>query len=700
MKVFVANSKIAAVTDENGVAKLVGIPDGKQIIIISVSSHKRIEREVVFPIIQLAPEIIQLTSLGIELEEVRVQATRANKTMDNLPTRTEVLTSEIDEAALMEPCKIAHLITHSTGIQVQTTSATSGGAVARIQGLNGRYTQILKDGFPLYGGISGNLDIMQIPPLDLKQVEYVKGSASTLYGGGAIGGIVNLVSKTPRKPEILLHESLSSIGVRDFNAFFSKNFGKFGVTTLASLHMHKPYDVDKDGYSDMPDVLKIQFSPKLYFYPSDKSEIYFGITVADDKRMGGDMDLIKNQNADSVHFYYDSQISKRITSQFLAQHTFKKDHTLKLKNSVSSFDRFIQIRINPNGDFTTFSGNESSTFSELNYNLNKPKHNLNLGLNVYSETFTEEEKDTTALRNQEVITYGAYLNYLWDINKVIALETGFRADQASAKSKISSNPGELFLLPRISSLFKLSRQFTVRLGGGMGYRMPTIFNEESEPYGFSGIEAMDYANVKAERSYGGNFDFKYQSTFGTENVLLTFNQVFFYNLIDNPILLNADSIGVLNYSNDGDFLTSNGLESQIKLAVWKFTLLVGYTYTDVYIQNDDASKSYLTQTPKHSLKGNLLFIDEKKWRIGWDYEYKSEQLLSSGLQTPYLFTTGIFGERSFGGTSFFVNFENITDKRQTRYGSLRSGVDGTTQFTEVWAPLDGFFFNFGMKIML
>ena len=100
-----------------------------------------------------------------------VEATRTNRSIANVPTRTEVLTDEIDEAASMEPSQIAHLITHSTGIQVQTTSATSNGAVVRIQGLNGRYTQMLKDGFPLYGGFSGSLDVMQIPPLDLRQVE-------------------------------------------------------------------------------------------------------------------------------------------------------------------------------------------------------------------------------------------------------------------------------------------------------------------------------------------------------------------------------------------------------------------------------------------------------------------------------------------------------------------------------------------------
>ena len=198
------------------------------------------------------------------MDEVIIEATRANRSVANLPTRTEVLTDEIDEAASMEACKIAHLITHSTGIQVQTTSASSGGAVVRIQGLNGRYTQILKDGFPIYGGFSGSLDVLQIPPLDLKQVEYIKGSASTLYGGGAIAGLVNLLTKKATDDETLLHINVSHIGAKDFNAFTSRRFGKFGFTNLASFHTHTAYDPNNDGYSDIPEVAKLNFNPKKF----------------------------------------------------------------------------------------------------------------------------------------------------------------------------------------------------------------------------------------------------------------------------------------------------------------------------------------------------------------------------------------------------------------------------------------------------
>ena len=93
-------------------------------------------------------------------------------------------------------------------------------------------------------------------------------------------------------------------------------------------------------------------------------------------------------------------------------------------------------------------------------------------------------------------------------------------------------------------------------------------------------------------------------------------------------------------------------------------------------------------------------MEEGVWRIGWDYEYKSDQLLSSGERSPSLFTTGIVVERTFNDFVVFLNAENFTDTRQTRFESLGQGVYRSPQLTEVYAPLDGFFFNAGVKISL
>ena len=685
-------------TDVNGLAILKNIPNGEQIISISFIGYEEEYLRLKFPIESVKVYSIFLNPSDTEIGEIIIEATRGNRTVANLPTRTEVLTEEIDEAASMEASKISHLITHSTGIQVQTTAAGSNGAVVRIQGLNGRYTQMLKDGFPLYGGFSGSLDILQIPPLDLRQVEYIKGPASTFYGGGAISGVINLLTKKADKDETLLHINLSHIGARDFNAFTSKRFGKWGFTNLASMHIHNPYDADEDGFSDIAQVSKFNFNPKLFYKPNQKASLYFGATISKENRKGGSMNSINNIWPDFNKFYLDYQESSRLTTQFSANYKFGETRTITIKNSISSFDRYINISESILGTSTAFGGNQLNSFTELNLSVNKEKQNINIGINALSDKFTEDHYIPHSLRNQEYQTLGLYVNHLWDVTEKFALESGLRTDRVDATSLNTENGGQSFMLPKISALYKLTPELSVRLGGGMGYRMPTIFNEEAEPYGYKNVQTIDFGNLIAEESYGSNIDFKYQSTFGFDNVLLSLNQMFFYNVIDNPITLNENNPDKLFYEQTNDSLFSKGFESQIKLTVDKFTWFFGYTYTDAYLENG-ANKNSLTITPKHSIKGDLLFVIEDKWRIGWDYDYKSGQFLNNGGKTESLFTTGVIVERTIDNFVIFLNAENFTDVRQSNYKSSLAVIT-SPQFMEVWAPLDGYFFNAGLKIKL
>jgi outer membrane receptor for ferrienterochelin and colicins len=683
-------------TDVNGLATLTNIPNGEHIISISFIGYEEEYLRLKFPIESAKVHSILLNPSNTEIGEIIIEATRGNRTVANLPTRTEVLTDEIDEAASMEPSKISHLITHSTGIQVQTTAAGSNGAVVRIQGLNGRYTQMLKDGFPLYGGFSGSLDILQIPPLDLRQVEFVKGSASTLYGGGAIAGIVNLLTKKAKKDETLLHINLSHIGAKDFNVFNAKRFGKWGFTNLASMHIHEPYDADENGFSDIAQVSKFNFNPKLFYNPNKKMELYLGAGMTKENRKGGSMSKIRNESPDTLYFL-DEQESSRTTTQFSANYKIDNTKTISLKNSISSFDRYINIREAILGTSTTFGGNQLNSFTELNLNINKEKQNINIGLNALADKFTEDNSINQPLRNQEFNTLGLYVNHLWDVTDKFALESGLRTDKVEASTLNTENGGQSFILPKISALYKMTPELSIRLGGGMGYRMPSLFSEEAEPYGYKNVQAVNFENLVAEESYGTNIDFKYQSTFGTDNVLLSLNQMFFFNVIDNPITLNENTPNNRVYEQKNDSLLSKGYESQIKLTVDKFTWFFGYTYTDAYLENG-TDKNPLTLTPKHSIKGDLLFVVDNKWRIGWDYDYKYGQFLNNGVKTESLFTTGVIVERTIDNFVIFLNAENFTDVRQSNVGDVLT--DGSPQFTEVWAPLDGFFFNMGLKIKM
>src|SRR6187431_795851 len=233
--------KRTAAADSAGVILKKDIPAGKYTIKVTSVGYSEKEAKYDFPPDQ--DLTIEMETEEEEEEEVVIQSTRSTRTIRDIPTRVEfVAGEELDEKANMKPGDIRMVLNESTGITTQQTSATSANASIRIQGLDGRYTQILKDGLPLYAGFSGGLGLLQTPPLDLKQFEVIKGSASTLYGGGAIAGLVNLISKTPKEErELKFHLDLTSGGGINSSGFYSQRFGKFGTTVFLSRNSNKAY---------------------------------------------------------------------------------------------------------------------------------------------------------------------------------------------------------------------------------------------------------------------------------------------------------------------------------------------------------------------------------------------------------------------------------------------------------------------------
>jgi outer membrane receptor for ferrienterochelin and colicins len=136
-------------------------------------------------------------------EHVTVSATRTDKRFEDQPMRVELLDAEeIVEKQLMTPGDIVMMLNEMGGLRVQATSPSLGAASVRVQGMRGRYTRFLSDGLPLFGTDVGGLGLLQIPPTDLGQVEVIKGVASALYGAGALGGVVDLISRRPTKEPI------------------------------------------------------------------------------------------------------------------------------------------------------------------------------------------------------------------------------------------------------------------------------------------------------------------------------------------------------------------------------------------------------------------------------------------------------------------------------------------------------------------
>ena len=232
-----------------------------------------------------------------------ISSTRSNRSLEHIPTRIGLINNEeIERRAVLNSTSIASLLRQESGIQMQSTSFSSASQNIRIQGLEGRYTQLLKDGFPLFGGFSSGLSIMQTPLMDLQQVEVIKGPASTLFGGGAIGGLVNLISLRPEKQgKLKLMVDQTSAKGSTFNGMFSKRKDKIGTTLFTSLHRQLAYDPNEDEFSDSPEIYGLTINPSLFFYFDSNSELRVtgNATFEGQTNLNGDVNV---GNADTERF--------------------------------------------------------------------------------------------------------------------------------------------------------------------------------------------------------------------------------------------------------------------------------------------------------------------------------------------------------------------------------------------------------------
>ena len=262
-------AEASAVTDPLGVAVLVVTPGPTHLVVTAEGFMPFTE-----PIGAAAagPQVVVVTLVevpDIEEEVVVVATTRTGRRLEDQPTRVEVLDrEEIEEKMLMTPGDIVMMLNEMGGLRVQATSPSIGAASVRVQGMKGRYTRFLSDGLPLFGQQVGGLGLLQIPPMDLGQVEVIKGAASALYGAGAMGGVVNLLvaaaggragcascwSTSPRSAP----PTPSSSSRRRCSA-------RWSASLLGGGHGQSRNDRDDDGWADLAGYARGVVRPRLFW---------------------------------------------------------------------------------------------------------------------------------------------------------------------------------------------------------------------------------------------------------------------------------------------------------------------------------------------------------------------------------------------------------------------------------------------------
>ena len=674
-----SSTKITA-SDANGSIAFTNLPAGNIKITFSFVGYG--DQIVSFHIPQGdTVQIIYLQKAEVKTEEeVIISSSRTNSRIEDLPTKVEVLGSEeVDEEAGTIPGNIASLLGDIAGIQNQRTSETTGSIDLRVQGLPGKYTQILRDGLPLFGGYSGSFSVLQIPPLDLKQVEIIKGASSTLYGGGAIAGMINLVSKAPKlnDPQHSILANYSTLNEFNLNTFHSGRNKNTGYTFFAGTTLQRAKDVNKDGFSDVPDLKSFFLHPKLFLYPGQKNIVTLEYDGTYEDRNGGDMQVLHDKK-DNVHQFFIQNKSFRNSVAATWENKINKTDEINFKGLLSFFNRDINTNV------FGMKAAQQTYFTELAYLKKWDKHTLVSGINISGENFDKKSPDSSFINTYSNHILGVFVQDDWKLTQKLTAQTGLRFDYNDSYDPV--------LLPRLSLLYKFNHHFTSRLGGGMGYKAPSVFNNDVDERELRNHNLA--GDVLLEKSLGANWDVNYKQKFNGWDI--TINQMFYVTQINRPVIAENNS-AYFKYINAIKPLNTKGFETYVAVKHDGLEMYLGYTYT-IAKQLYNPAQPFVPLSAKSKFAAVISNEFSRRFRACIEASYTGRQYLDDGSKTPgYLVAAGMV-RYDVKNISFVLNCENIFDYRQTRKEGIVYGNISNPSFKQLWAPVDGRVVNLSVRI--
>tara|TARA_R110001583_G_scaffold2574_9_gene18457 strand:- start:222 stop:2231 length:2010 start_codon:yes stop_codon:yes gene_type:complete len=618
-----------------------------------------------------------------KIERIQVSASRLGRIVIESATRTEIINGEeIQEKALMRPGNISMLVAETGGVRVQTTSPALGSANIRLQGMYGRYTQLLSDGLPLYGGQTASIGLLQIPPTDLANVEIIKGSASSLYGGSALGGVINLISRTPSdvyEGEVLVNAT--SKNGQDITSYFASPLtGDLSASVTAGIHHQEEQDLDDDGWIDIAGYERGSVRPRFYWQDDNGANLYVTLGVMKEQRNGGTLGEAIVPDGSQ---FPQTQDTLRTDVGFIYDQPLGKVMNINVRGSVMKQDHEHEFGAVQEDD------SHESTLIESSLSGYSDKTAWLVGLALQSEKF---ESDTFAEFDYSYQVPGLFSQLDYEASDDISLSLSARTDWHSEYGTQVS--------PRISLLYS-PENWTIRGAYGQGFFAPSPFIEDIDEAGLSRLAPLE--NLEEERASTASIDISY--VLGNIETSLTL----FASDIDNVTELDVIN-GVNDVSGKHVRIVNAAGESEISGAElllryrWRDIKFTGsYLYTDANKEsNFGFNRVPLALTPQHSAGLVVMWEEHGSHMVGFEAYYTGTQHLENNpyreRSDPY-WHLGLLGQITIGQVSFFVNAENLLNVRQTKEDSLvlPEQAPSGRWTTNIWSRNDGFTVNAGLR---
>lgn len=595
--VMVGGTQIGIQTSSSGHYALRNLPLGKHDIIASFVGYKDSTVSLDIEAGKTYEVNFSLETESLSLDGVVVSATRNRTSRKMAPALVNVIDSRIF-ASTSSPT-LAEGLTFQPGVRIENDCQNCGFTQARINGLDGHYSQILIDSRPIFSALAGVYGLEQIPASMIDRVEVVRGGGSALFGASAIGGTINIITKEAMRSGAGISHELTSIGMSgaldnntSVNASMVTDDGRGGLSVFGQRRSRDGYDADGDGFTEIPALNTITIGTRGHLRLNPFSKLKFEYHGVKEFRRGGDQldrpaheALIAEQtehinNSGSLSYEGQSQDGKHIWNAYVsAQHISRNSYY------GSGMDPKAYGRTT---DLTAVGGVQYSyKFDRL---LFMPSQ-LTAGLEYNFDDMKDKSLGYGYKTAQKIDIIGSYFQNEWK-NEHWGLLGGVRID----KHSLIRRP---IFSPRVNIRYSPFRDLSFRAIYAKGFRAPQAFDEDLHiaVAGGKRIRIKLADNLREEKSHSFSASADWYHTFN--NVSINLMAEGFYTILKDTYSLrptgdkadDGNSNIMERYNGSGAKVYGCTLEGKLAIST-AFSLQAGLTiqrsrYDEAQAWSDD-----------------------------------------------------------------------------------------------------------------
>ncbi len=555
--ITIDGTTVATATDATGHFHLKNLPVGTYKIRAKAVGYKS-KVETVTTIKGTTVEVkFQVEEDVFNVDEVVVSADRNQTNRAEAPVVITSISPKVLEKT--QSVNIAEGLCFTPGLRTECNCQNCGFTQLRMNGMEGPYTQILMNSRPVFSGLAGVYGLELIPTNMVERLEIVRGGGSALFGGNAIAGTVNIITKEPSRNSFSLDTRYAAIGIGgkhghsvspthdgqvNFNASIVSDDNKSGGYIYAMLRDRGAHDENGDGFSESVLMKNTTFGFNVYYKPTIKTKISLdGYKVNEFRRGGNKLEYLPHETDIT------EQLTHNIIGSNLAFDLFtnSKYDKLTLFGALQQVERdsYYGAQKDPNAYGKT---DDLSVSFGAQYVINSDNFLFAPATTVFGVENNMNELDDNKLgangaanfqlTHQRVSTMGGFVQQDWKSGKFNA-SVGLRFDNyrvtdlKEGETKSDDVTGSV-LLPRVSLMYKITPDVRFRVGYAQGYRAPQVFNEDLhiELIGAKRIERTNAKDLKQESSHA--FTASLNTDLITGTVVHHFLVEGFYTKLENP----------------------------------------------------------------------------------------------------------------------------------------------------------------------